>query len=109
MTYGVQSALFQWQDGARRVRDAPEGERALNAVVDELRRRLGSTFTLAELAELYAGGVDWAWEIATRRGGAGEDASAAVNAAFFRYAREATDYAGGRVRPGRSSRSDSAD
>lgn len=101
MAYGVQSALFQWQDGARRVREAPEGERAVGAVVDELRRRLGSTFTLAELAELYAAGVDWAWEIASRRGAGGE-ASAAVNAAFFRYAREATDYAGGRVRPSRS-------
>lgn len=104
MEYGVHSALFQWQDGERRVRDAPEGERAMNAVVDELRRRLGSTFTLAELAALYAEGVDWAWEIATRRGGSGEDASAAVNAAFFRYAREATDYAGGKVRQGRSER-----
>ena len=108
MSYGVHSALFQWQDGARRVGDAPESERALNAVVDELRRRLGSTFTLAELAALYADGVDWAWEIAAGRGSAGGDASATVNAAFFRYAREATDYAGGRVRPGRSSRSDSA-
>ncbi|MEX2194060.1 MAG: hypothetical protein WD844_02135 [Thermoleophilaceae bacterium] len=101
MAYGVQSALFQWQDGARRVRDAPEGPRAVDAVVDELRRRLGSTFTLSELTELYAEGVDWAWEVATRRGSGG-DASATVNAAFFRYAREATDYAGGRVRPGRS-------
>lgn len=101
MAYGVQSALFQWQDGARRVQQAPEDEdRAVTAVVDALRRRLGSTFTLDELAELYADGVDWAWEIASRRV-TGGDASAAVNAAFFRYAREATDYAGGKVRRGR--------
>lgn len=101
MEYGIHNALFQWQDGTRRLQEFPEAERAAAAVVDELRRRLGSTFTLGELAGLYAEGVDWAWDIAMRRGAGGE-ASAAVNAGFFRYAREATDYAGGRVRPGRS-------
>lgn len=103
MTYGVQSAMFQWQDGSRRVQDDPEAERAVAAVVDELRRRLGSVFTLEELTALYAAGVDWAWEIAIARGTA-SDPAAAVNAAFFRYAREATDYAGGRIHRGRSRR-----
>lgn len=105
MAYGVDSALFHWQDGAQRVREAPECEPGVNAVVEELRRRLGSTFTLAELAALYTEGVDWAWDIATLRGAGGE-ASAAVNAGFFRYAREATDYAGGRARPGRGGGND---
>lgn len=53
--------------------------------MEQLRRRLGSTFTLEELAELYASSPDM-----------GTDASWLVDAAFGRYAREATDFAGGR-------------
>jgi len=106
MAYEVNSALYQWQDGARRVQGEPGADRGVDAVVDALRRRLGSRFTLAELADLYGEGVDWAWEIAARRGEPGGDASAAVNAGFFRYAREATDYAGGRVRRGRAQQPD---
>jgi hypothetical protein len=50
-----------------------------------------------ELADLYAAGTDWATEIAWRQG-AGGDATAVVDAAFGRYAREAKDFAGGRAR-----------
>jgi hypothetical protein len=50
-----------------------------------LRRRLGSTFTLDELADLYASSPDLSG-----------DPAWLVDAAFARYAREATDYAGGR-------------
>ena len=64
-------------------------------MLDELRRRLGSSFTLRELAELYAGGTDWAADVA-QRGGAGGDATPVVDAVFARYAREASDYTGGR-------------
>lgn len=95
MAYAIENALFQWEDGARRLRDVPERERATVAVLDELRRRLGSSFSLAELAALYGDDADWAWELAERSGG-GADASWIVDAAFFRYAREASDYAGGR-------------
>ena len=96
MAYAIETALFQWDEGARRLREAPERERAVEAVHEELRRRLGSRFTLEELAQLYADDVDWAWEIAARSG-SGEDASWIVDAAFLRYAREAADYAGGRL------------
>ncbi len=95
MSYALENALYQWQDGQRRVREAPELERAVDAVVDELRRRLGSTFTLNELAELYAEGSDWATDAAARVSGAA-NAAIAADAAFTRYAREAKDYAGGR-------------
>ena len=102
MPYAVDNALFQWNEGERRVREAGEPareqlERAVDHVAAELRRRLGSTFTVAELAGYYGEGTDWAAEIADRRF-AGSDTSAVVDAAFRRYAREASDYAGGRVR-----------
>ena len=53
--------------------------------MEELRRRLGSTFTLEELADLYASSPDL-----------GAVPTWLVDAAFSRYAREATDFAGGR-------------
>jgi hypothetical protein len=66
-------------------------------VVEELRRRLGGSFLVGELAELYAQGTDWATDLARRRVG-GLDAADVVDAAFGRYAREASDYAGGQPR-----------
>jgi len=53
--------------------------------MEGLRKRLGSTFTVAELADLYASSPDF-----------GGDPVWLVDAAFARYAREATDFAGGR-------------
>jgi hypothetical protein len=66
-------------------------------VLDELRRRLGSRFVLDELADYYSSGTDWAEELATRYA-AGTEATTVVDAAFARYAREASNYAGGRPR-----------
>jgi hypothetical protein len=100
--YPVENALFQWREGERRVRDEEEPtrfqlERAADAVIEELRRRLGSSFSLEELAEFYAAGTDWAADIA-QRWAAGTDTSWVVDSAFHRYAREATNYGGGRAR-----------
>ncbi|MBX5470403.1 MAG: hypothetical protein IRZ21_10950 [Thermoleophilaceae bacterium] len=102
MSYPVENALFQWREGERRVREAAESERAdldraLFEVVDELRRRLGSTFTVEELASFYASGVDWAYEVAQRRA-PGVESAWVADAAFAQYAREASNYAGGRAR-----------
>jgi hypothetical protein len=102
MGYALENALFQWREGERRVAGTSEParadlERAVEAVVDELRKRLGSSFVLDELADLYGEGTDWATELATRRA-AGTDAASVVDAAFARYAREASNYAGGRAR-----------
>ena len=102
MSYAVENALFQWEDGERRLREASEParsqlERAVMVVLDELRRRLGSAFSIEELADLYARELDWASGLAQAQG-AGTDASWAVDAAFSRYAREAANYAGGRTR-----------
>jgi hypothetical protein len=101
MAYALENARFQWEEGERRVRQADDPtrtdlERAIEDVLDELRRRLGSSFPITELAELYGSGTDWADDVARSR--AGTDSSAVVDAAFNRYAREAIDFAGGKQR-----------
>ena len=102
MAYAIENARFQWEEGERRLRFSDEPtrsdlERAVMAVLDELRRRLGSTFTIGELADFYGSGTDWADDVA-RRERAGSDSAAVVDAAFNRYARESSDFAGGKVR-----------
>jgi hypothetical protein len=103
MAYALENAMYQWRDGEDRVReatgmDAFQLERSVAAVQDELRRRLGSTFSLVELSDLYGGGTDWAEDVAIRASSGG-DTAAVVDCAFARYAREASDFAGGRFRP----------
>lgn len=92
--------MFQWEEGERRVRASPERprlERAASAVVVELRRRLGSSFDVNELADFYGAGVDWASQVAERNSAA-IDSSWVVDAAFYRYASGSTNFAGGRTR-----------
>jgi hypothetical protein len=94
-----------WEDGARRMQNADPSnrqalERVRDAIVVELRRRLGGPFTTTELAALYdRQGTDWCFDIARRV--APDDPSAwdvptVAGAAFARYVRQASDYAGGR-------------
>ena len=102
MSYALENALTQWQEGERRLRQAaeqegPDLERAVAVVHDELRRRLGSTFLVSELADLYSRGTDWAEDLA-HGSSAGTDTATVVDAAFGRYARSAADFAGGRKR-----------
>ena len=57
MAYALENALFQWRDGDRRLAQTSEPsradlDRAAYAVIEELRKRLGSTFLLEELADL---------------------------------------------------------
>ena len=90
-----------WLDGERRLNsadpvDRPALDRASDAIVDELRRRLGGPFTTDELAALYGQqSSDWAFELATRvapGNPAAWDMPTVAGAAFARYAREAIDY-----------------
>jgi hypothetical protein len=102
MAYALENALFQWRDGDRRLAETPEPARAdldlaASVIVEELRKRLGSIFLLEELADLYHRDTDWATELAGRHA-AGTDAAAVVDAAFARYARESSNFAGGRPR-----------
>ena|SRR5438128_10573294 len=100
MPYAIENALFQWEEGERRLRETDEParwrlENAVDVVLADLRKRLGSTFTLPELADLYAEGVDWASDLA-QASSAGTDSPWVVDAAFNRYARQASDFGGGR-------------
>jgi len=96
--YPLENAVSQWEEGERRVSETPSLEPAVSAVLAELRRRLGSSFEIAELAELYGEDPDWAAD-AARSKSAGSDVVEVVDAAFHRHARAAADYGGGRVRP----------
>ena len=99
-----ETASQQWQDGARRLDEAPQDRvrtlvRVAESIFEELRRRLGSTFTTAELVELYEAGTPWAEQMAMQSAPGDPwawEPRVVVDAAFARYVREATDYAGGR-------------
>jgi hypothetical protein len=107
---GYESTMQQWREGARRLTEAsPEELRVLDRVVDrvyaELRRRLGSTFSAAELVDLYEAGTLWAEQLAMRAAPDHPwawDPRIAIDASFARYVREAADYAGGRRLTGRA-------
>ena len=100
----VDVARHQWEEGLRRLA-AERGARArqladlVDAVQDELRRRVGQTFSLAQLAAAYGGSEDWVREIVVAsapppaRAEAGlRDTTLVQDAAFGSYARGATDY-----------------
>jgi hypothetical protein len=100
----IDTARQQWDEGRRRL-DAVGAETArgrhlwllVEAVEAELRRRVGQTFTLAELARVYDGSEDWVRDVvltsAPPKPRAGiRDAVLVQDAAFAHYARGASDY-----------------
>ena len=99
-----ENAIYQWQQGERRMRAAPaergaQLELVTERLVAELRRRLGGRFSSEELVQLYGSSSAWCLQLAMKV--APEDpwaweAGVVVDAAFGRYLREAADYAGGR-------------
>ncbi|HEX5608971.1 MAG TPA: hypothetical protein VFX45_02635 [Solirubrobacterales bacterium] len=106
MTYPLANALFQWEDGYRQMqalsdpRERRLADRVVEAVRVELRRRIGPTFSAAELAELYGRGTDWCLQVAIDVAPAAEgDAQSLADAAFWLYLRGAVDFAGGRQLP----------
>ncbi len=105
MSLRFEEVIGLWREGERRLSraqaaDWPALARITDAIVVELRRRLGGTFTAQELVDVYAEqGTDWCFDIATRvapNDPAAWDMTTVANAAFARYLREASDYAGGR-------------
>jgi hypothetical protein len=99
----VELARQHWEQGRQRfdelARDARRRQTLhaeLELLVDELRRRVGSTFTLAELATAYDEAERWAYDALDERF---DDPSwmtsltTALDAAFYVYARGARDYA----------------
>jgi hypothetical protein len=106
----IETTIFQWEEGYRKLQAArsdPDVYRVVGRVVvaveDELRKRLGSSFSIEELAILYREDSDWGLEVAMRTVHPGQsplwDSSTAVDAAFYLYMREARDFAGGFKRP----------
>ena len=103
MAYPLENALFQWEEGWRELQALSDprarrlADRVVDAVREELRRRIGPTFTAAELADLYGRDTDWCLQVGFDVAPAAEaDAQSLANAAFWLYLRGAGDFAGGR-------------
>ena len=99
-----ETAREQWEQGIRRLDEAypeqvPTLERVTRVIQNELRRRVGGRFTLEELADLYDEGTGWVTDLAVELAPEEPfawDARIVGDAAFGRYQRAATDFAGGR-------------
>ncbi|MGE4426752.1 MAG: hypothetical protein AB7G37_09905 [Solirubrobacteraceae bacterium] len=99
----VMLATEQWRSGDRYVR-AIDGRRRIRAerIVEllgqELRRRLGSGFSVLELVTLYEAGTGWGLAIASAQAPGDPDLwdGRVVDAAFHRHLTAAQDWAGGR-------------
>jgi len=99
-------AIEQWRAGDRYVEQLdPATLRrvlpVLEAVYDELRRRLGGAFTVDELVALYESGSGWALDLAARLAPEHPETWDAriADAAFHQYLRQAQDWGGGRLIP----------
>jgi hypothetical protein len=101
VTPEVEVARMQWAEGSRRLRELDVTarrraafERVVGAIEAELSRRVGQTFTLAELAAAYERSEDWCRDVALRATSdvAAQDLSIVGDAAFDRFARGATDF-----------------
>ncbi len=98
----LETVRQQWEEGNRRFEEAardsvlrPRLLAQLEVVMDELRKRIGQTFTLDELAAAYAGADNWVREVVEERAAApGWPRTLALvqDAAFHLYQRGAVDY-----------------
>jgi hypothetical protein len=98
----VEVAKQEWEEGSRRLEEAREDGRRyrnlvelLEFVLDELRKRVGQTYTLRELVAAYGDSEVWAREVleACAVGpGWPRDLTIVLAAAFDSYQRGATDY-----------------
>ncbi len=98
-----ENALFQWEEGRRRLSAIGEdpaarrrADRVVDAIREELRRRVGATFSSAELAECYGQGTEWCLQVAGEVSTGVADAQTLSDAAFWLHLQGATDFAGGR-------------
>ncbi len=103
MSVVVESAMLDWEVGYRCLLDARRDptlrhrlEEQVDAVTAALRRRIGPTFTLAELADAYAGAERWVVDAMEDEGIDDplvlRTLATAGDAAFHLYARGAVDY-----------------
>lgn len=102
MSPAVELARQQWADGKRRLEDTrPNGQHyrrllaQTDAIVEQLRRRVGGIYTLEELAIVYRDADRWLrHDLAEATPGTewSPDVTIAADAAFHLYARGARDY-----------------
>lgn len=101
-TAEIEIARSQWQDAHRRLqqtrRDRTRFERLMRqveAVTEELRKRIGETFTTAQLVREYGGAERWTRSVLAELGPEARhvgDLALVEDAAFHLYARRAVDY-----------------
>jgi cytochrome P450 len=92
----------EWEEGSRRLEAAREDGRRyrqllglLELVLDELRKRIGQTYTLGELVAAYRESDRWAREVLEERAETPDwprDLTDVLAAAFDAYQRGAVDY-----------------
>jgi hypothetical protein len=99
----VAVARHEWEDGTRRLEAARDDVRRyhellalFDLIVDELRKRVGQTYTLEQLAGAYGEAESWARELLDERStvpGWPRDLTTVLAAAFDAYQLGAVDYA----------------
>lgn len=101
MTPDVVSARLEWENAYRTLLEATEDSTQadrlrlqLETVTSELRRRVGGTFTLPELAAEYVRSDAWTRHVLAEQATPGWPRTLSVveGAAFHMYSRGATDY-----------------
>lgn len=92
-------AVLAWEAGRRRLEGPPSADeatwRVVEAVEGELRRRVGKTFRMADLAEAYAGSRSLFLALAADVAPRSPDAwrvDVGLDGAFGRYGRQAVDW-----------------
>ena len=98
----LENARAEWEDGYRRLESYSSEPTSyarlleqVEVVTAELARRIGQSFTLAELADAYAGAERWSRDAVSDHApapGWPRTLSVVENAAFHRYQRGAVDY-----------------
>jgi alcohol dehydrogenase class IV len=98
----LETTRHEWEEGHRRLQAASDDPpryasllEEVELVLEQLRRRVGQTFTLDELATAYADADRWVQEAFAEsepRPGWPGRAAAVQDAAFHLYSRGAVDY-----------------
>jgi hypothetical protein len=98
----VAVAKHEWEDGTRRLEAARDDVgryhqllELLDLVIDELRKRIGQTYTLEQLTAEYGAAESWARELLDERSavpGWPRDLTTVLAAAFDAYQLGAVDY-----------------
>jgi len=96
----VESAKQEWEQAYRKVAEIEDSALEdrlglqLEAITGELRRRIGGTFTIRELAAEYALADTWVRDVLSEQGTREwpRTLTLAEGAAFHLYARGAVDY-----------------